>query len=123
MPGSSHAEFFSDAKKIPLDKLTNQGFLGFCPKIFFFFLVQDFFLAVRKMFLLQGKKSCEMKKKTVLSLYHEEFSWRQKKKYCEFAVASFCSLTKSILNTRTEKFNIANLQLENLSVSLTPKLS
>jgi len=49
--------FFSDAKKIPIDKVTIHFF--FLPQDFFlahiFFLTQDFFLAVSKMFLLQEK--------------------------------------------------------------------
>jgi len=47
-----------------------------------FFSCLNFFLAVRKMFLLQEKESLG-KEKTVLSLYEEAFSLHQiKKKIC-----------------------------------------
>jgi len=63
VPGSSHAEFFSDAKKIPLDKLTNQGFLGFCPKIFFFFFGTRLFSCSKKNVLVARKKILQNEKK------------------------------------------------------------
>jgi len=61
--------FFSDAKKIPLDKVTKH--FCSCPNIFFL-------LATRIFFLLLEKRSWG-KKKTALSLYQEVFSWSQKK--------------------------------------------
>ena len=72
--------FFSDAKKIPLDKVTKVFFLAlffFLGTRFFFPWHKFLFLAVITMFLLQGKKDAA--KKAVLSLYQKEFPWRQKK--------------------------------------------
>jgi len=72
-------EFFSDAKKIPRDEVTiflPQDFFS-CPKIFFL-VPRFFFLAVKKCSCCKKKKSCG-KEKTVLSLYQEKFSRRQKK--------------------------------------------